>query len=289
MREVRCVWPVEAQLGEGPFWSACEAALWFVDIKGRQIHRFDPAAAAGRSWRAPDQVSFVLPHPEGDLVVGLPRRLARFTPSTGAFADLIALEAERPGNRMNDACVDAAGRLWFGSMDDRESEPSGALYRWDYAAEPLTCDQGFVISNGPAFSPDGRTLYHTDSLRRMIYCFDVGGDGAAAGKRPFIEIEEGAGWPDGTSVDGEGCLWVALYGGWAVRRYSPRGELLEVVELPCANPTKLALGGEELKTAFVTSARKGLSAAERAAQPLAGALFAFEADVAGLACREPDR
>jgi D-xylonolactonase len=168
-------------------------------------------------------------------------------------------------------------------MDDGETEPHGALYCWDRSAAPIACDQGFVISNGPAFSPDGRTLYHTDSVRRTINRFDVASDGFLSGKRPFIEIEEGAGCPDGTSVDAEGCLWVALYRGWAVRRYSPRGELLEVVALPCANVTKLALGGGDLKTAFVTTARKGLGPRELAAQPLAGNLFAFDAEVPGLA------
>jgi D-xylonolactonase len=283
MREVRCAWAVEAELGEGPFWSAPEGALWFVDIKGRSVHRFHPATDGRRSWLAPDQVSFVLPRSDGCFVAGLPRRLARFTPATGAFETLIALEGERPGNRMNDACVDATGRLWFGSMDDDETEPRGVLYRWDCRVAPIACDQGFVISNGPAFSPDGRTLYHTDSVRRTIYRFEVASDGSASGKRPFIQIEDGAGFPDGTTVDAEGCLWVALYQGWAVRRYSARGELLEVVALPCANVTKLALGGGDLKTAFVTTARKGLGPRELAAQPLAGNLFAFDAEVPGLA------
>jgi D-xylonolactonase len=283
VREIQCAWAVEARLGEGPFWSSTEQVLWFVDIKGRYVHRFHPATGARRSWPAPDQVSFVLPQSDGHYIVGLPRRLARFVPATGTFETVIALEGERLGNRMNDACIDPMGRLWFGSMDDGETEPHGALYSWDCASAPQAWDQGFAISNGPAFSPDGRTLYHTDSLRRTIHRFDVAADGAVCGKRPFIRIEDEAGWPDGTTVDAEGCLWVALYQGSAVRRYSPRGELLEVVDLPCANVTKLVLGGKDLKTAFVTTARKGLDPAELAAQPLAGGLFAFEADVPGLA------
>jgi sugar lactone lactonase YvrE len=283
MREVRCAWAVRAQLGEGAFWSATDAALWFVDIKGRNIHRFEPATNKRRSWPAPDQVSFVLPDGKGSFIAGLPRRLARFTPATGAFETIITLNSEPPGNRMNDACVDGRGRLWFGSMDDSEAEPLGALYCWDYTDVPIARDQGVVISNGPAFSPDGHTLYHTDTVGRMIYRFDVAADSCIGGKQPFIEIEDGAGWPDGTSVDAEGCLWVALYQGWAVRRYSPQGELLEVVKLPCANVTKLALGGKHLTTAFVTTARKGLTPTQIGAQPLAGGLFAFDADVPGLA------
>lgn len=282
MREVRCVWPVAAELGEGPVWSGSDRALWFVDIKGRRVHRFDPATEGRQSWPAPDQVGFVMPAPDGCLVAGLPGRLACFTPATGEFESLLALEAEPLRNRLNDACVDGAGRLWFGSMDDREADASGTLYRWDGTAAPVACDDGFVISNGPAHSPDGRTLYHTDTVRRTIYRFDVAADGFVSGKRPFIEIEEDAGWPDGSTMDAEGCLWVALWKGCAVRRYSPQGELLETVSLPCANVTKLALGGDGLKTAFVTTARKGLSPDELGTQPLAGGLFAFETDVPGL-------
>jgi D-xylonolactonase len=226
-------------------------------------------------------VSFVLPRADGCFVVGLPRRLARFTPATNAFEDLITLDHERPGNRMNDACIDASGRLWFGSMDDAETEPHGAIYSWNGTHTPIRWDQDFVISNGPAFSPDGRSFYHTDSLRRRIYRFDVATDGSITGKQLLIAIEESAGWPDGTTIDAEGCLWIALYQGWAVRRYSPRGELLASVRIPCANVTKLALGGKELNTAFVTTARKGLGPEQIAKQPLAGALFAFDAEVPG--------
>ncbi len=283
MHEVRCVWAVEAQLGEGPFWSALEQALWFVDIKGNNIHRFDPATGDRRSWQAPDQVSFVLPRADSHFVVGLPRRLARFTPANGAFEDLVTLDHEPAGNRMNDACIDASGRLWFGSMDDAENEPHGALYSWNHVGSPVAWDRDFVISNGPAFSPDGSTFYHTDSLRRRIHRFDVASDGSLRGKQSLIDIEETAGWPDGTTVDAEGCLWIALYQGWAVRRYSPRGELLATVRIPCANVTKIALGGKDLSTAFVTTACKGLSSEQMAGQPLAGGLFAFETKVPGLA------
>jgi sugar lactone lactonase YvrE len=286
MREVRCIWPLAAELGEGPIWSQAERALWFVDIKGQRVHRFDPAHEVSRSWPSPDRVSFAVPTADGCLVAGLPGRLARFTPATGEFETLIHLESDLPDNRLNDACADAAGRLWFGSMDNREAKPNGSLYRWDGTGAPVPCDHGFVISNGPIHSPDGRVLYHTDTVRRTIYRFDVVADGSVSGKRPFIEIEDGAGWPDGSTVDAEGCLWVALWGGWAVRRYSPEGDLLEIVRLPCAYVTKVALGGDDLRTAFVTTALKGLGRENLESQPLAGGLFAFEADIPGL-CAAP--
>lgn len=282
MREVRCVLPLQAQLGEGPCWSAAEQALWFVDIKGHRIHRFHPQSSQHDHWPAPDQVTFVLPRGSGGFVVGLPGRLARFTPASGELATLATIEQDRPRNRTNDACVDAAGRLWFGTMDDLGTEPSGMLYSWDGQGAPRAHDQGYVISNGPAFSPDGRVFYHTDTVRRVVYRFDVSPDGTLSGKRPFVEIEEPAGHPDGSTVDAEGCLWIALWGGSAVRRYSAQGKLLETVPLPAANVTKPAFGGPDLKTCFVTTARGGLSPEELAAQPLAGNLFAFEVDVPGL-------
>jgi sugar lactone lactonase YvrE len=166
-------------------------------------------------------------------------------------------------------------------MDDAEGEATGMLYRFHHGVlAPM--DSGYVITNGPAFSPDGRVLYHTDTLTRRIYAFDLGRDGALSNKRLFIEIEEGAGYPDGPTVDSEGCLWTGLFGGWSVRRYGPDGRLLQSVRFPVANITKLAFGGETLTTVYATTAAKGLDAAALTAQPLAGGLFSFEAAVPGL-------
>ena len=283
MRDVRCVWPVGAVLGEGPVWSAEELALWFVDIKQHRIHRFHPANRDRQSWETPGAVSFTLPTEHGWHVAGLPGRLARFDPANPLFDTLVTLTSEVPGNRLNDACIDAAGRLWFGSMDDGESAATGRLYSWDGASAPSLHDGDFVISNGPAHSPDGCTLYHTDTLRRTIFRFDIGRDGTVSNKRPCVVIEEGRGYPDGTTVDQDGCLWVALFGGAAVRRYSPDGVLLETVAIPCLNVTKLAFGGDGLRTAFVTTARIGLPEGGTHADD--GGLFAFAVDVPGLAQR----
>jgi sugar lactone lactonase YvrE len=276
------VWPLAAKLGEGPVWCAPEAALWFVDIKSKQIHRFDPVTDTKQSWNAPDQVSFVLPRDDGGYVTGLPGKLAGFDSAMGKFEAIHRIESSLPDNRTNDACIDAVGRLWFDTMDDRQVEPNGALYSWDGAGAPVVHDRGYIISNGPAFSPDGRTLYHTDTVRRTIYRFDVAPNGSVSGKRNFVEIEDGDGAPDGSVVDAEGCVWVALYGGWGVRRYSPKGELLQAVSFPCANVTKIAFGGSNLKTAFATTAAQELTTDELANQPLAGGLFAFDVDVPGI-------
>ena len=285
MSNLRCVWPLAAKLGEGPVWSVAEQALWFVDIKSKQIHRLDPASGSKQSWNAPDQATFVLPRADGQYIVGFPGKLARFNPTDATFETLITIEASYPGNRTNDACIDANGKLWFGTMDDGCALPNGSLYSWAGTGAPVAHDNGYAISNGPAFSPDGRTFYHTDTIRRTVYRFDVGTDGSLAGKRPFMKIETGAGVPDGSVVDAEGCIWIALYGGWGVRRYSPKGELLKTVAIPCANVTKIAFGGPDLKTAFATTAAQDLVPEDVAKQPFAGGLFAFEVDIPGIVQR----
>ncbi len=279
--EPECVWALGAELGEGPVWSAHERALWFVDIKKKQVHRFDAQTDAGRSWTAPAQPGFLAPLPSGDFIAGLKTGLYTFDPATGSFSLRHLVEPDKPDNRLNDGCVDAQGHLWFGSMDDGEQMPSGSLYRLEQSG-PRAADSDYVITNGPAFSPDGATLYHTDTLGKTIYAFDCGENGALSGKRVFVTIEDGAGYPDGPTVDSEGCLWTGLFAGWSARRYSPKGELLSEIRFPCANITKIAFGGPDLRTAYATTAWKGMNAEQRAAQPLAGGLFRFTVDVPGL-------
>jgi sugar lactone lactonase YvrE len=165
-------------------------------------------------------------------------------------------------------------------MDDGEQNPSGVLYRLDQSGL-CVMDRDYVITNGPAISPDGRTLYHTDTLQKKIHAFDLAMDGSLSGKRVFATIEESAGYPDGPVVDSQGCLWTGLFGGWGARRYSPQGEMLESVAFPVANVTKLAFAGADLMTVYATTASKGLDAAALAAQPLAGGLFCFQAGTPG--------
>ena len=282
LRERRpdCVWPLGAELGDGPVWSAAEGALWFVDIKGSRVHRYHPADPEGRSWHAPAAPGFLAPIAGGGWLAGLKSGLHSFDPATGAFTPFAGVEPHLPGNRLNDGCVDRQGRLWFGSMDDGETDPTGVLYRLDESGAAVALDDGYVITNGPAFSPDGRTAYHTDTLGKAIYAFDVDAAGGLGGKRLFAAIDNG--YPDGPAVDAEGCVWTGLFGGWGIERYAPTGERIGRIDFPCANVTKPAFGGEDLKTLYATTAWKGLSAAERGDQPLAGGLFAVRVETPGL-------
>jgi sugar lactone lactonase YvrE len=281
MIKPECVLPVGAELGEGPVWLAHDQAVWFVDIKGLRIHRFEPATGAHQAWDAPAASGFIAPVKGGGWIAGLKSGLHRFDPASGDFSPLASVEPHELGNRLNDGFVDATGRLWFGSMHDAETELSGALYCFR-GGELSRHDEGYCITNGPAMSPDGGILYHTDTLQRVIYAFDVGSDGALSARRQFARIEDGAGYPDGLVVDAEGCVWTGLFGGWGLRRYSPDGELIDCVRFPCANVTKITFGGADLRDAYVTTAWKGLSPEARQAQPLAGGLFYFRAPTPGL-------
>jgi len=277
---------VGAVLGEGPVWVPRDACLWFVDIKGQLVYRFDPASGSARSWPAPAQVGWILPAAGGGYLAGLKTGVHRFDPSNGAFDLLSDPEPDRPGNRLNDAAIDATGRLWFGTMDDDEKRATGRVYTLgagscaDVGLEPVT------ITNGPAIAPDARTLYAVDTLGRTVLKAAIRDDGTLGAAEPLIRIEDNAGYPDGAVCDAEGCLWIGLFGGWGVRRYDPSGRLMRTIPFPVANVTKIAFGGEGLRTAYATTARKGLDPASLAAQPLAGDLFAFDPGVAGLPVAE---
>lgn len=282
--EPRAVCEVGAELGEGPVWDARDRALWFVDIKNKKVHRYDPQSREHRAWDAPEYVCFLFPAESGGFVAGLKSGLFKFDPACGGFDRIETVEADKPDNRLNDGAADPAGRLWFGTMDNKEKDKSGAFYRFADGAVTPTGISDMVVTNGPAVSPDGRILYLVDTFRRRIDQAEIRGDGSLGERRPFVTIEQGAGFPDGPTVDSEGAVWIGLYGGWSARRYSAAGELIAMVKFPAANVTKLAFGGSDLRTVFATTARHLLTEEQKHKQPLAGHLFQFECDVAGVAC-----
>lgn len=275
------VWDGAAQLGEGPVWDAREGALWFVDIKQKLVHRLDPANGSQRHWAAPAQIGWLFPCVGGGFLAGLQTGLAHFDPVTGIFQHLERVEPERPGNRLNDATVDPQGNVWFGSMDDAARDRTGQVHRWNGERSTVTAIAPVAITNGPAISPDGETLYHVDTLGGTIHAFPIDADGTVGIGRVFATIDPSHGTPDGVSVDSAGNLWVGLWGGWCARCYDPAGAVIREVRLPTANVTKIAIGGADMHTAFATTARLGLDAAALACQPDAGAVFAFRVDTPG--------
>lgn len=278
--EIDVAWRAGTLLGEGPVWLENLARLAFVDIKGGRICLFDLVTREGRDIACVGQPSFIYPADRpGELIYGSNRTLRRIA---GDGEDTLLCEIPAPhGTRTNDAAVDPAGRLFLGMSHDAETDPIGGLYMFDGGAIRQVLD-GIVVPNGPAISADGSILYHVDSPGRTIRRYRLAADGTPIERAMHIRIAEEDGYPDGVVLDSEGCPWVGLWHGWALRRYDPQGAMMRHISLPCACATKLAFGGPDLRTAFITTARIGLSEADLAGQPEAGSLFAFDPGVTGL-------
>ena len=198
-------------------------------------------------------------------------------------ADPIQLpEADIPGNRFNDGKVDSNGRYWAGTMDLEQQSESGALYRLDPDLSVSKCDDDYIICNGPTFNLDNTVIYHTDSIKRIVYALDMNPNGGLSNKRVFTRFtKDDEGVPDGMTVDCEDCIWVAHFGGARLTRYSPAGEILQVVPLPAPNITSCTFAGADLDTLFITSASTAMSEADLATYPLAGSFFSYKPGVTG--------
>ncbi len=281
---MRCVWDAKATHGEGPVWVGREGALYWIDLAQPAIHRYAPRADSRQSWAPPLRVSALAPRRGGGFVAAGEGQFALLDLRERSIIidPLGAPEPERSGNRFNDGKVGPGGRFWAGTMNNDERQPTGALYRLDPNRTWQRLDDGYAVTNGPAFSPDGRTLYHTDSANRIIYAFDLDDTGEwLSNKRALAQFDEADGHPDGMCVDVEGCLWVAFWGGGCVRRLGPGGERRAEFALPVAQVSSCAFGGPRLDRLFVTTASKGLDAEAQAAQPLAGGLFEIDPGVTG--------
>jgi sugar lactone lactonase YvrE len=270
-----------AALGEGPRWDAATRTLLWVDIPAKLVHRYDLVKRSDTSQKVADVVSLALPRRRGGVVIGLSDGLHLLD---GEESPLVAaIESDQAGTRTNDGACDAAGRLWVGTMALDERSPLGSLYRVGADLGVTTVLTGTTISNGLGWSPSGERFYFVDSPTRRIDVFDADpATGALEGRRPLAAVEVEGAVPDGLSVDAEGCVWVALHGGWGLNRYSPEGELVAEVRLPVARVTSCCFGGPELRDLYVTTRREGLDASDAAAQPLAGALLRLDVGVAGL-------
>jgi sugar lactone lactonase YvrE len=279
---VRCVADVKAVLGEGPVWVAREAALYWVDIKGRKIFRL---AADGEfsEWPTPFRVGSVARRASGGFIAGTDQGIAAVDLTDNRFELIANPEGNLPHNRFNDGKVDRMGRFWAGTMDDQEKQASGTLYRFDATSRWTRIDSGYKVTNGPAFSPSGDIMYHNDSARQVTYAFDLDADGTASNRRTLLQFGEGDGYPDGMTVDSEGHLWIAFWDGGCVRRFSPGGELVQTIEMTVSRPTSVAFGGANFDELYITSARIGLDDTALAMQPMAGGLFMLIPGVRGIA------
>lgn len=287
--------PVPASLlGESPFWHPDEAALYWCDIAGRALHRFHPGSAVHRTWALDSEPGCCAPLPGGDLLVAMRDGLFRFHPATGARRRLAAPPYDPSQERFNDGKADPQGRFWAGTIFEPRTPPRAALYRWtgDHAARLDRIAGDITVSNGLAFSPDGRTLYWTDTTTHRIQAFEFdGSDGSLSARRVFAEfpvkqagqdLASYGGRPDGAAVDAEGAYWVAMFEGQRLLRLGSDGRALQELPLPVRCPTMPCFGGSDLRTLFVTTARNGRPADELAAQPLAGCVLSTRVEVPGL-------
>ena len=273
-----------ADLGEGPAWDARAGLLTWVDIRLGRLHFFDPRDGSDRSLDAGESLGCAAPRRDGGLILGLRHAIALLDPSSEKRTRLAEPEAGMPGNRFNDGKCDPAGRFLAGSMDDAEVEATGSLYSLAPDGKLKTLLTGLRISNGLAWSPDGRTFYHIDTPDRRVMAYDYDlQTGDIDRPRPAVTLPPELGWPDGMTSDAEGLLWVALWGGAKVTRWDPRtGRLLAEIPIPALNVSCCVFGGEDLTDLYVTTARKGMSAAELERYPHSGGLFRVGTGVRGM-------
>jgi sugar lactone lactonase YvrE len=278
---VQCVADVHAVLGEGPVWVARESALYWLDIKGRKVFRLGSDGQRSE-WPTPLRVGSLAPRRNGAFIGGTEDGVAIIDPAAERFDFVARPEEHLRGNRFNDGKLDRRGRFWAGTMDDAEREATGTLYCIDADLGCTPVGTGYKVPNGPAFSPAGDIMYLNDSPLQVTYAFDIGADGKPGPRRVFLQFAEGDGFPDGMTVDSEGCLWIAFWDGWCVRRFSSSGEWLQTVEMPVARPTSCAFGGRDLDRLYISSASIGLDDDARRMQPNAGGLFMISPGVRGV-------
>lgn len=270
-------------LGESPLW--WQERLWSIDIAGRELLDWGAGDGVGepRRWSLPADPGCIAARRGGGLLLAARDGLWAFDAELGLGARLLAPPYEPAGQRFNDGKVDAQGRLWVVGMSDAQ-RPEATLFRIDAATGASPLQAGFRIGNGLGFSPDGLWLYSADSPRRRVWRQRLELDGQLGPRETWLDLDRLGlvGHPDGAAIDADGCYWLALWDGWALLRLSPQGELLERLALPVQKPTMPCFGGADGRTLFISSAHIGLSAAERAAQPWAGAMLSARVAVPGL-------
>jgi sugar lactone lactonase YvrE len=271
-----------ADVGEGPFWHADEQALYWVDILERLVHRYDPARGEDTSVDVGQAVGAARPRAHGGLVLAVQDGFAALDLSTGRVEMLAEIEADDASTRMNDGACDSAGRFWAGTMSFTEREGAGTLYRLDADRRVTAMLDGLTISNGIGWSPDDRLMYFVDSTTRGLDVFEFDSmEGTLRNRRRLTLVDMEGAIPDGLTVDAEGYIWVALWGGWAVHRYAPDGGLDRVVSLPVSQVSACAFGGPDLGDLYITSAHHNLSPERLNREPHAGGLFRCRPGVRG--------
>jgi xylono-1,5-lactonase len=273
-------------LGEAAHWHVASQRFFWLDLYEPALFSCDATGEAFGRHALPLEAplaALVATEDPGVVIVGHRGGLSHLCLKTLDITPFLDLEVSRDGVALNDMKVDRAGRIWVGSSDLSEKMPRGGLWCFEPDGSITLGDAGFIVSNGPAFSLDGLTMYFSDTMTRNVLAYDL------YQMRPYVRsrrvaftIDEAAGYPDGITVDSEGCIWVAHWGGARVSRWTPEGECLDNLALPVDNITSVAFGGPDLSTLLVTSAREGVSSKRLQDRPQSGAAFLISSTVAGL-------
>ena len=282
---IRCAAPSDDVLGETPLWCDLTESLLWIDIDRATLHRVHLASGRRDTFRfaARSLGSIALRRQAGSVVLALEASLYTFDLGQGRLTLMAEVEPATSNTRLNDGRCDAAGHLWIGTMDNGLTTPIGSFYRAGADGTVMRQFGDVIVSNTVALSPDQRTLYFSDTRRFITWAFDRHlEDGTLSNRRIFVDHRSNNERPDGACVDSEGALWVAIFGGGRVDRYSQEGQLDRRITLPVTNPTCVCLGGPSYQTLFITTARKFLSPETLAKEPLAGSVLAIEVDVPGL-------
>ncbi|UWP58292.1 SMP-30/gluconolactonase/LRE family protein [Ruminococcus gauvreauii] len=284
-----------ATLGEGPCWDHERRKLWWIDGlsefgRGNDLHCYDPRSDEDKCWHIGKHIGCAIPAADGRILLNLQDGIYLFDTGKQELEEISDLEREITNNRINDGKCDSRGRLWFGTMSmtanqpERKFEITGSFYKLEHDGRIRKYFGNVGISNGIAWNRDETKMYYVDTTPQSIYEFDFEVEaGEIANRTPIIEIDLAEGSPDGMTIDAEGMLWVAHFGGWKVSRWDPvrRKKLMEI-PLPCAQVTCCAFGGKDMGTLYITTASIGLTEQEREQQPLAGAMFAVRPGVRGV-------
>lgn len=270
--------PEKDELGEGPLWSAQANAIYWVDILAPALYRYSLGDGAVKRWPMPERIGWVVERRgKPGFIAGLPSGFVELDLEPFAIRSIVDPEPHHPGNRMNDAKADKHGRIWAGTMDAAIRATTGSLYCMQPDFSVRRMDEGYKITNGPAFSPGQDCMYHTDTGLGIVYRFDLSPSGEISNRRVFLKFTRQMGSPDGMTVDADGYVWIAHWGGSRVCRYTPDAALDRTIELPASQITSCVFAGPNLDRMFVTSAAQDL---ERSEEPLAGSLF--EVDPGGV-------
>jgi sugar lactone lactonase YvrE len=279
--QIKNVLFARARLGEGPVWDSTHQWLYWVDIYNHRVNRFNPATGENVYFDVGDVVGAIALTSTNRLMMAQRHGLTYLNIDTGEVIPIISVEADKPNNRFNDGKCDRQGRFWFGSMSP--AKPEASLYRYDPDGSLHLMETGLTISNGLGWSPDEKTFYLTDSPQQKIYAYNFDAvTGKISDRRIFVDLTSESFYPDGMTIDSQGNIWSAMWDGWCVICFNPKGEEISRIKLPVQRPTSCTFGGENLQTLYITSASVGLSEEEIEKSFYSGDLFAVETDAVGL-------